>query len=327
MPNDYTAVPAQMRDEPRWLCYQLDDDPKHPEKPRKTPKQARRRGVNASSTDPQTWASFEEAVDAVALIPAYAGIGFALGDGWVGVDFDHCVDEHGHLGSALLDTRSGRRIAVMSEVERLASYAELSPSGTGVHVIVRGALPPGRRKVADVEMYDRGRYFTVTGRRLGGAPPSVEERSGELRALHAKILPPATAPVSPTGRRGLAVPLSALLYDDAALLERARAASNGARFAALYAGEASAYSSASEADLALCSHLAFWCDGDADRVDRLFRASGLFREKWDERRGEHTYGERTTRTALAGRRAPILLLPGAAFVAAPIAASTWDDVL
>ena len=88
--------------------------------------------------------------------------------------------------------------------------------------------------------------------------------------------------------------------DDARLLERAHAARKGWKFAALWKGDVSAYPSQSEADLALCNLLAFWTGGDAARIDRLFRQSGLMRAKWDERRGGQTYGERTIATAIAG---------------------------
>ena len=88
--------------------------------------------------------------------------------------------------------------------------------------------------------------------------------------------------------------------DDARLLERAHAARNGPKFAALWRGDVSAYPSHSEADQALCNLLAWWTGGDAARVDGLFRRSGLMRGKWDERRGEPTYGERTIATAIAG---------------------------
>lgn len=88
--------------------------------------------------------------------------------------------------------------------------------------------------------------------------------------------------------------------DDAALLAHARAARNGAKFAALYdAGDVSGYTSASEADLALCSLLAFWAGGNATRMDGLFRRSALMRPKWNEARGAETYGARTIATALA----------------------------
>jgi putative DNA primase/helicase len=88
--------------------------------------------------------------------------------------------------------------------------------------------------------------------------------------------------------------------DDRELLERAFTAKNGTEFTRLWNGDTSGQTSHSEADLALCSHLAYWTGGDAARIDSLFRRSGLYRNKWDERRGDQTYGERTIGKANGG---------------------------
>ena len=85
---------------------------------------------------------------------------------------------------------------------------------------------------------------------------------------------------------------------DRELLEKARDADNGDRFDALWRGDTAGYPSHSEADMALCNLLAFWTGGDRQRMDRLFRESGLMRDKWDEDRGADTYGERTIEAAL-----------------------------
>ncbi|HRD68272.1 MAG TPA: hypothetical protein PKY50_19250 [Candidatus Competibacter sp.] len=88
--------------------------------------------------------------------------------------------------------------------------------------------------------------------------------------------------------------------DDEKLLSKARTASNGARFAALWSGDTSEHGGDhSAADLALCNILAFWTESDAVRMDRLFRQSGLMRPKWDEKRGESaTYGQMTIAKAI-----------------------------
>ncbi len=88
-----------------------------------------------------------------------------------------------------------------------------------------------------------------------------------------------------------------MFFDDRDLLDKASAASNGASFDALWRGDLSGYGSASEADLALCNHLAFWTGGDPARIDSLFRQSGLMRDKWDR----EDYRDRTIAKALEGR--------------------------
>jgi primase-polymerase (primpol)-like protein len=115
-------------------------------------------GRRASSTDSRTWGSFEEVWEAYGA-GGYDGIGFVFssGDPYCGVDLDGAVDpDTGEL--------AGWAAGI---VEVLDGYAELSPSGEGVHVVVRGKVPPGGNRRGPVEMYDRERFFTVTGHALG----------------------------------------------------------------------------------------------------------------------------------------------------------------
>jgi primase-polymerase (primpol)-like protein len=90
--------------------------------------------------------------------------------------------------------------------------------------------------------------------------------------------------------------------EDGDLLQKAKTAANGEKFEQLWRGSTSGYESHSEADMALCSLLAFWTGGDERQVDRLFRDSGLMREKWDEVHfaDGSTYGEKTIERAIAG---------------------------
>jgi hypothetical protein len=102
-----------------------------------------------------------------------------------------------------------------------------------------------------------------------------------------------------------AVPESNRELTDEEIICRAGAAKNGDKFRRLWDGDTSGYTSPSEADLALCSHLAFWCGRDSARIDTLFRQSGLMRPKWDEKHfaDGRTYGAGTIDTSLQGSRA------------------------
>jgi primase-polymerase (primpol)-like protein len=257
-------------------------------KPRKVPYSART-GARASTTDPSTWSSFDEALAAWQQGGDYAGVGFVFSpdDPYCGVDLDDCIDSEGNLSA------DARRI-----VDLLSTYTEVSPSGRGLKLFLRAKLPPGGRRRGKVEMYDAGRFFTVTGLHLAGTPAGVAERQAELEALHAEIF---GSPVLRRSRPAIAVRPPA---EDADLLAKARSARNGRKFMGLfYRGDLSAYGGDdSAADLALCGLLAFWCGGDAERMDRLFRRSALMREKWDSRRGAITYGERTIAAAMRLRR-------------------------
>jgi putative DNA primase/helicase len=116
------------------------------------------RGGNLASTNnPKTWGTFDAAMAAYQT-GAVDGIGFVFAkkNRIVGIDLDHCrIPETGIIDPWALEL-----------IERLSTYQELSPSGTGVHIIAGGALPGLGVKTAKVEMYDTGRYFTMTGHRL-----------------------------------------------------------------------------------------------------------------------------------------------------------------
>ena len=188
---------------------------------------------------------------------------------------------------------------------RLDSYTEASPSGTGVHILVKAVLPAGGRKKDKVEMYSEGRFFTVSGEHLGGTPTMIEERTAELAALHVEVFgkPQENSQKHARTGNGAANGYTNSLSDEELIL-LARRAKNGELFARLWSGDTTGYPSASEADQALANLLAFYCGPNPARIDRLFRQSGLYREKWDKKHfGDgRTYGEATIAKALAGGR-------------------------
>lgn len=276
------TVPAALRAHDQWVVWRYEHRGGKATKIPYSPTRCTR----ASATDSLTWTGFAEAVAAWQR-SGFDGVGlvFSAKDHLCGIDLDDCVNGEGDL------TAEARRI-----VDRLKTYTEVSPSGRGLKLFLRGRLPAGRRRKGKVEMYDSGRYFTVTGRHLAGTPAAVEERQQELEALHAEIF------AAPTPGRPVRITVPPIA-DDAQLLGKARSAKNGRKFMDLfYRGDLSAYGGDdSAADLALCCLLAFWCGPDPERIDRLFRQSALMREKWDSRRGLRTYGALTIDTALRRR--------------------------
>ncbi|MEO0966017.1 MAG: AAA family ATPase [Planctomycetota bacterium] len=243
-------------------------------------------GELASSTDPATWSSFDVASEASRAMGA-AGVGFVFtaDDPFCGVDLDDC----------LIDGRPTPQ--AWEIIDRLSTYCEVSPSGSGVKLIGRGSKPGDRCRTkavegfGELEMYDQGRYFAITGDRLAGTPPEVNDFAAALAGLYGRVFGAAPPHPSPAPPRDPAPPVN---LDDASLLERIARSAGGPKFARLWRGDAAEYGDdRSRADAALCGMLAFWCGGDADRIDRLFRQSGLMRPKWDERRGQTTYGRMT----------------------------------
>lgn len=246
---------------PQWVVYRL------VQRGDKTTKVlCRFSGEEASSTDPGTWGTFDEAQQAAAS-GRFPGIGYVLNsdDPYTGIDLDKVRNpKTGAL------TPSAQAI-----IDRLSSYTEISQSGLGVHIIVKATKPGVRCRIGGVEMYDDERFFVMTGAHLEGTPDTIEDRQGAINALYAELFPPPPPP--PEG----STPPQRVNVDDDELLRRMFASKNGAALKQLWDGDTSAHPSHSEADAALCMHLAFWTDRDAARIDLLFRRSGLFREKWD----------------------------------------------
>lgn len=251
----------------------------------KPPRQAD--GVTpAKSTDPFTWYSFPDAVRCYGQ-GDIDGIGFVLAPetGIVGVDLDHCRNRE----TGKVDQWAREIVA------RLDSYTELSPSGEGIHVFVKGLLPAGGRKKGNVEAYSSGRYLTVTGQHLEGCPATIEPRQDQVDYLLREVFSdPPKMTLNQNGNGSVPPRLS----DDDEILTKALNAKNKEKFGRLFDGDFSDYPSQSEADLGLCDLFAFWTR-DSSQIDRLFRQSALYREKWDSPRGGSTYGRDTIETALA----------------------------
>ena len=282
----WDGIPPELKQLKRWVVWRYEWDGRKWKKP---PYSARS-GRAASVTNADTWSTYH-AARAAYDSGGWDGVGIVLGEGLAAADLDECIIG-GELSPLALDTLAA-----------LDSYAELSPSGEGVHVLVTDAPPMAGLKSDELELYSAARYVTVTGRHLDGTPPTVERRPLALATLAALHFSPPSPSPSPARESVTTVTLPpALAPSDDAILAKARAARNGARFVALYDGEGLT-DDASADDLALANMLAYWADGDASAVDRLFRASARWRPKWDEKHytsGE-TYGARTIAKALDGR--------------------------
>ena len=275
--EDYKNIPAGLKDMKQWVCFKLEPNEKKG-KPDKIPYDPRT-GYRAKANDPATWGDYQTAVEAVRR-GAYDGIGFEFANGVFGVDLDHVIDG-GKLTPEAQDI-----------ISTLDSYTEYSPSGTGAHILCKGTIPTKDRRNGNVEMYADGRFFTVTGKVLG-QPKELNERTTQAAAVHAKYIARREQPQTTQQ------PRQDLNMSDSDLIGMACNGANGARFKALWNGDISAYGGDhSRADQALINDLAYWTNGNAYRMDALFRQSGLMRPKWNERHGSDTYGNITIAKAL-----------------------------
>jgi len=284
---NFDAIPEAMRARAAWVVWKYEE--REPGKQTKVLYRPDAPRVRASSTDPTTWAPFGVAVAVSQRTRDVNGIGYVLSpdDPFVAVDLDHCIDKDGTLEPKADEI-----------VRELDSYTEITPSGEGLRIIARGALPPGGRKRGNVEMYDTARFVTMTGRVFAGRD-TLHDRPAEVAAVHGRVFPPQEKPSRPAVSR----PVSDMALSDQEVMTRALAARNGEAIRQLFHGDymGAGYTSQSEADSALCYHLAFYTGGDPARVDNLFRDSGLFRDKWDEKHfGDgRTYGQATVERACA----------------------------
>ena len=133
---------------------------------------------HASTTMPDTWSSYEQACEALNNGKHYDGLGYVFSedDGIVGVDLDDCIDPEGKLNPRATQI-----------LEMIGSYTEYSPSGRGLHILVRAELPGNGINHNGIEMYDRGRYFCTTGEHFEGTPTAITDQSGEVEALYKQL--------------------------------------------------------------------------------------------------------------------------------------------
>lgn len=251
-------------------------------------------GRLASSTNPRTWGTFEDACKAYDR-GGYTGVGFVLtqDDPYVGVDLDDCIVD-GEL------TDNANRWLLL-----LDSYTEITPSFTGVRALIKGKKPTDDKGKSEckkaelgIEIYETKRFFTVTGNRLSDMPTTINERQSELEALYNEVFPPKLVSDKNHRERAEDVSSAVLSMDDQELISRML---RKPEIQALWGGDISAYADDhSCADLALCGHLAFYTNCDPDWMDRLFRQSGLMRDKWDSKRPGGTYGSMTIAKAIEG---------------------------
>ena len=247
----------------------------------------------AQSNRHETWASFDDVFKTFILDSTIDGIGFMLGDGWIGFDFDDVIVD----GACHLKAKDW--------IQRLDGYAERSPGGKGIKVLRYAELPEGYltqtptgrnlkgvpEKGMAVEIYRCGRFFTVTGNRMidQNSPisnVSVDVVCSEILEVSGKLKPKSVQSFSPVS--------TTLSLSDSRVIELIEKSRQSDKFQRLMDGLIGEYQSHSEADFALTTMLMFWTGNDKAQTERIFSKSGLAqREKWNR----EDYRERTLKNS------------------------------
>lgn len=285
---NFVNIPAELKDNASFCLWKME---KRNGRATKVPYNPAT-GQMAKTNDASTFTDFNTAMKAYAM-GGYDGIGYRVSEGIGAIDIDHCIREDGSLNDVAA--------SIMSFFPD--TYFERSPSGSGLRGFFR--LSPdfaydktvyyiNNRKLG-LEVYLPGatnRFVTVTGDVY--RPGAVVRNDDALKSvldtfMKRKSRISASSPVEPVS-----------YLTDEQVIQHALKSESGDKFRALYNGQwEDYYDSHSDADMALISMLAFWCGNVEEQIDRIFRESGLMRDKWDRKTGDSTYGQITIRNAVA----------------------------
>lgn len=264
--NNFSQIPKDLQDSGLFCLWKYEKR-NGQDKPTKVP--YRVNGERAKSNDKNSFTNFATIQK---YISNYDGLGIGIFSGYSAIDIDHCIDDKGQLSNLAI------------EITNLFNdcYTEISPSGHGLRIIFKtNNFKYDTKKYyinnskLGLEVYVSGatsKFVTITGNVYKKG--EIICATNKLQILLDKYM-----------QRQLTFSKTSIsqqsYLSDEQVIERATHAKNGKDFLSLWNGEINGKQSHSEADLALCSHLAFWCGGDIEQMDRLFRRSGLMREKWE----------------------------------------------
>lgn len=178
-------IPQELKQRRQWVAWESVPNP-NGRKPRKIPIDPHT-GREAKSNDSATWGSYDESVAYIKAHPEINGLMFCISntDPYTGIDIDGCLDgETGAFNNPMAE----------AVVRRCGTYGEISPSGRGLKLLLKGAIPLPRKKfnltdtegksVLEVEIYNEKRFWTITGHVLDGCPKEIAERQDELAEFY-----------------------------------------------------------------------------------------------------------------------------------------------
>lgn len=280
--NNYENIPKELKDLKQWGCFHKKWVPER-NKYTKIPINPFTGGAGKSN-DQSTWSDFDTALRAIEKIDRADGLAFYFANGYTGLDIDHINEEleaykHG-------DHENDNLVEAIRKLTK-NTYLEVSLSGEGLHAIFKGKIPGKRRRKGQFEMYEKGRFFALTGNTFSKDPEIQSLNTDKMKKLYeycfgkdkVTVLHPENVSFQEID---LSIP---------EIIHRAEQSKTGKRFELLLRGGwENFYNSHSEADMAFANDLAFWTGRNFQKMDTIFRNSSLMREKYDEKRGQTTYG-------------------------------------
>jgi putative DNA primase/helicase len=277
----FENIPTELKELPRWVMWKRSTRTSRDGTQKVTKEPYHPNGHKASSTDEATWSTYEDVIKALET-GKFDGIGWMFKFPYVGFDQDHCREKDGSIQEA-----------AKRNLDILHSYSEISPSGTGTHTIIKGTKPGKVCRHESYEMYDRARYFTMTGNIIPDYGTEINENSPGIKAVYEACL----LNSQERERETAAKPDKVTNLADNEIISKASSAANGSKFNELYNGGLNGYPSPSEGDQALCDILAFYTK-DRRQIERIFKSSSRGRGKTER----PDYMSKTIEAAL--RRVP-----------------------
>ena len=284
-------IPEELKSE-SFMLWRLEQREGHLTKPPINPNS----GYKGNLQDPKQWTDFNNAMRIHTEGKFHTnGINVVLHpeSELVGLDLDHCISDGTFTEEAT------------EIINRVSSYSEISPSGKGVRIFLYGKLPEKGRRSGSIECYDAGRHLTVTGNHIPDTPKAINRDQGVIDWFHQKFIATVKDEDSSQGKVREASNENELVPTEPAsdvsklqvneIIQQIRTSRQKEKFERLFDGDIQGYASASEADLALCSILSFWTNKTPELINSIFRQSGLYKPKWDEKHYSdgRTYGQET----------------------------------
>lgn len=275
---NYNNIPQEIKNLPQWVLWKLEKVDGR-DKLAKVPYQIN--GNRASSTNTSHWTTFDKALEKYnSNGKSYKGIGFVFSetDPFVGIDMDKVIDSQGNISEQ-----------VKLWIEKFNSFIEYSQSGSGLHIICKGKIQGNKNRKENIEIYEKGRYFAITGDVIDDKHREIKECQSSIDELYNTVF---------KAKEKKKLPVMKISRNNGSLQDyeiiNLGLKEESGKFNRLFNGDTSDYNNdESSADQALCNKIAFYTK-DSNQIDSIFRQSALFRDKWER----EDYRNRTINKAI-----------------------------